>query len=343
MHWCKFLSAGLFLSYASHVSAAQDYVVPPMVTIPAGKFIMGSEKASGGELTNSPAHEVTLKAFQLSKYEVTVGEFRQFVADTGHDTKKTTCWIRKKGTKEIEMAPGSWDSPQYAPTDFHPVMCIGADDATAYMSWLSKKTGNTYRFPTEAEWEYAARAGSKDDYFFGNDENKLCQYGNVFDKSGERAFKRDLGTDWKPFDCDDNVEYTATVGMYKPNAFGLFDMLGNVAEFTADCEHLDYTGAPSDGSAWTTGCHIKQITHEGKKITFDPMIIRRGGNYGNEGWAARIFARGHAGFTNASSLGEGFRLAQDVAPARPEQVTSTRAFLRELALAQGKAKLSPKK
>ena len=217
-------------------------------------------------------------------------------------------------------------------------MCIGMDDALAYIDWLSKKTGQTYRLPTEAEWEYAARAGSNDKYFFGNNENELCRYANVLDKSGARAFKRDLGLDWDGVKCDDNAEYTAVVGSYEPNEFKLFDMIGNVGELVEDCEHIDYRGAPADGSAWLTNCY--QQTYLFGFIKGSPRVIQRGGNYGGGG--IRSFDRGHTGVSNPSSLGEGFRIAQDVSERdrslSQESKAITESFLNELIYAQQKAK-----
>ena len=339
MKWLRVLSIGVMFLFPLSVKAEQNYIVPPLVKIPAGKFIMGSNAGGGYKVSHSPAHEVKVNSFQLSQYEVTVKEFRKFVEATQHKTK-TECWRRKVGTRDIEMAAGSWDSPKNAPSDFHPVMCIAADDALAYIAWLSKKTGKKYRLPTEAEWEYAARAGSKANYFFGNNEKELCQYANVLDKSGKRAFERDIGLDWAGVDCDDQAEYTSVVGMYKPNAFGLFDMIGNLGEFVEDCEHLNYAGAPTDGSAWTTECH-QQIFLFGM-IRFDQKIIHRGGSYGLAGTGNRMFERGHAGKSNPSSLGEGFRLAHDDvregAPAPLADLENTNLFLKELFIAQKKSR-----
>lgn len=330
----KMCYLGMSLLLSIGVVAEQEYIVPPMVSIPGGTFTMGNDDAGGFKVFHSPAHEVTVKTFQLARYEVTVKEFRKFIEDTKHKTKNQ-CWRRKAGTDQIEMVDGSWDLPAYAPTDYHPVMCVGLDDAKAYAAWLSKKTGNQYRLPSEAEWEYAARAGSGGDYFFGNDEKKLCEFANVFDRAGATAFKRDLRIDWPGVDCNDHAEYTAVVGSYKPNAFGLYDMIGNVGELVEDCQHLYYHDAPVDGSAWITECDNQEFLFG---LISTSMFIHRGGNYGIGGAGSRIFERGHTGGNNSSSLGEGFRLVMvensNSPQAGVQNSEGTNAFLAGLLLAQ---------
>jgi len=123
---------------------------------------------------------------------------------------------------------------------------VSWNDATAYSKWLSEKTGLSFRLPTEAEWEYAARGGSSTRYYFGNNESGLCQYENHADAGTEYS--------WKNISCDDGVgAKTAFAGQYRPNPYGLYDMLGNVTEWTQDCSNKNYNGAPHDGSAWEEG------------------------------------------------------------------------------------------
>jgi formylglycine-generating enzyme required for sulfatase activity len=273
--------------------------IPPMVTIPSGEFLMGSNASK----KEQPIHKVSVKSFKMSKYEVTIKQFKQFAAATGYITNDT-CWkyVTEGGGKfkvGYDIAPGNWLTPEYAPSDYHPVICVSWDDANAYLSWLSKQTGKKYRLPTEAEWEYAARAGSAGKYFFGDEDKDLCQYANTFDTSGMRAFIRDKHYQQKEMACDDGAEYTSVVGMYKPNAFGLYDMIGNVSEWVEDCDHPNYEGAPIDGSAWITEkCFMRS---------------RKGSSYGPGN--SHISMRGHGGQGNRSSLGEGFRIVEDICPA----------------------------
>jgi formylglycine-generating enzyme required for sulfatase activity len=129
--------------------------------------------------------------------------------------------------------------------DTQPATCISRNEAKAYLAWLSAKTGRKYRFPTEAEWEYAARAGETKPYYYGGGRKELCAYGNFGDRDSVYA------TD-KHAQCAENpsLEYTYPVGSLKPNKWGLYDMVGNVYEFVEDCFFPNYIGAPSDGSPW---------------------------------------------------------------------------------------------
>src|SRR5262249_44266951 len=139
--------------------------------------------------------------------------------------------------------------------DYHPVTCVSWQDAKAYVGWLSTQTGRDYRMLSEAEWEYAARArtapGSYPRFYFGDDEAGRCSYGNG---GGPSMPGLPILPVLRNKACSDGVSVgTAPVGQYKPNAFGLYDMLGNVSEWVEDCFHDSYIGAPTDGAAWTSG------------------------------------------------------------------------------------------
>jgi formylglycine-generating enzyme required for sulfatase activity len=286
--------------------AATDAVItPPMVTIKGGEFSMGStaNPKSANSPSSEPVHTVRIKTFRLSKYETTVQQFRQFVEATGYKADGD-CWKLAANEWGMDVGKVSWNSPANAPGDYHPVMCVSWDDAHAYLQWLSQQTGKHYRLPSEAEWEYAARAGSNARYPFGDDPAALCKHANVFDRSGKAAITRLTGKTKDPVACDDQAGLTTVVGMYAANAFGLHDMLGNVGEFVEDCQHLSYEGAPGDGSAWTSAC---AALHGGT------MVVHRGGGYNSGPIGASPTGRGHAGKDNRSSLGEGFRIAEDIA------------------------------
>ena len=173
---------------------------------------------------------------------------------TGYDTG-STCddW---NGTAWESKAGRSWRDPGYIQAGSHPAVCLSWNDTQAYVKWLSDKTGRDYRLLSEAEWEYAARGqtqpGNYPRYFFGDHpEVKFCDYGNGADQAAQKeiAWAKSLSV----LLCSDGYAYTSPVGSFMPNAFGLFDMLGNVWQWVADCYNDTYAGAPKDGRAWTEG------------------------------------------------------------------------------------------
>jgi|HubBroStandDraft_1064217.scaffolds.fasta_scaffold00213_28 sulfatase modifying factor 1 len=224
-----------------------------MAVIPAGHFTMGSSSAETTRETvpdseavwERPQHDVKLKSFLLAKHAVTRGEFGKFVAETNYSAKGCYSW---DGSKWNMSATASWQSPGFEQTDQHPVVCVSHDDAEAYIKWYSQKTGRVYRLPSEAEWEYAARAGTATARYWGDSSTGQCDYAN-----GPDLTAKDKYSGWTVADCRDGYVYTAPVGSFRANAWGLYDMLGNVWQWTSDCWNESYTGAPLDGSAWTTG------------------------------------------------------------------------------------------
>ena len=184
-------------------------ILPEMVVIPRGRFQMGCVSGKNCQDDEKPVHEVTVASFALSKYEVTFAEYDRFTAATGRKRADDEGWGRGR----------------------RPVINVSWEDAVAYTEWLSAKLGEHYRLPSEAEWEYAARAGSTTKYSWGN-------------KIGHNRANCDgCGSQW------DN-EKAAQVGSFSPNAWGLHDMHGNVWEWVQDCWNKRYQGAPADGSAW---------------------------------------------------------------------------------------------
>jgi formylglycine-generating enzyme required for sulfatase activity len=208
---------------------------PDMVMIGAGSFAMGANNAQQTPIA-APRHQVTVaKPFAVGRFHITVAQFTAFVAETGHQAD--SC---------MQGAGASWRNPGFAQSANSPVVCVSWHDASAYVAWLSKKTGKVYRLLTEAEWEYAARAGTTTEWFWG-DEAK--------------------GADGKAHahcvDCagGGNIATTTTpVGSFKPNMFGLYDMAGDAGQLVQDCYHANYNGAPTDGSAWIgAGCLFRVI------------------------------------------------------------------------------------
>lgn len=233
---------------------------PVMVTVPAGSFLMGTaeddrriDPLSGRPNKNEePQHAVTIaEPFAIGKYEVTVAEFAAFVAATGYDAD-VGC-LRLSGPERLRTDPTrNWRNPGFAQADNDPVVCVSLDHALAYTDWLSEQTGYRYTIPSEAQWEYAAKAGTPGRYFWGDDLSAACDYANV-------NFAED------PPPCDDGYPGIAPVGQFTANAFGLHDTVSNVWEWTTDCAHKNYVGAPTDGSAWIDepDCLLRMIRSGG--------------------------------------------------------------------------------
>jgi formylglycine-generating enzyme required for sulfatase activity len=222
---------------------------PEMVIIPAGQLMMGSANTESGRQNNeSPVHNVNIaKPFALGKFEITRGQFARFADESGY-TPTRGCWAMEKG-KYTASTTLNWRGTGYAQQNNHPAACISWHDAKAYTKWLSNMTGKHYRLPSEAEWEYAARGDTTSARYWGENPDQACNYANVMDTTGRAEVP---GVQWG-HNCTDGFSYTAPVGGRKPNPFGLYDMLGNVMEWTEDSYHDSYNGAPDDGSPWTKG------------------------------------------------------------------------------------------
>ncbi|MEM6625099.1 MAG: SUMF1/EgtB/PvdO family nonheme iron enzyme [Pseudomonadota bacterium] len=218
---------------------------PEMVVIPSGRFVMGSPSSEEGrDDDEGPVRTVRIDyQFAVGKYEVTWAEWGACVAD---------------GTCD-DAGPASTGGDEGWGRGSRPVINVDWNDAQAYAGWLSRKTGKTYRLLSEAEWEYAARAGTTSAYPWGNDRNGGCAYSNAADITAKRE-----DSNWTTSTCDDGVgKKTALVGRYQANAFGLHDMIGNVWEWTQDCWNASYSGGPSNGSAWTIGECSRRVLRGG--------------------------------------------------------------------------------
>jgi len=214
---------------------------PEMVVIPPGNVTIGAPNGEAGQMGGEgPQRSVAIaNAIGLGKYEVTKAQFAQFVQASGRTTSGS-CFVWG-GSRYWQDATKDWRNPGFPQSDNDPVVCVNWGDAKAYTDWLSKKAGRTYRLPTEVEWEYAARAGNRASRPWGDNAIDACAYANVADASA----KRDVpGTaSWLFHECDDKYASTAPVGSYPPNAFGLYDTLGNAWEWTEECFRDDHPGA----------------------------------------------------------------------------------------------------
>lgn len=247
---------------------------PEMVVLPAGSFTMGTpDDEVGRQPDEGPMHQVTFaRPFAISRFQVTAGEWDAYL----REAKVTIADGDTRPGRECKAS-----KPRYPQGPRQPAVCMSYHDVEQYVAWLSKKTGKHYRMLSEAEREYGARAGSSGPFPFPLDPDatyEISRHANVYGPK-------------------DGYSYTSPVGSYPANAFGVYDMHGNVYEWVADCTHDDYVGAPSDGSAWKeAGCELVQI---------------RGNDWGE----APIFSRsGNRNNAEPSNRGDwiGFRVAREL-------------------------------
>jgi formylglycine-generating enzyme required for sulfatase activity len=264
-----------------------------MVRVPEGSFDMGSPDDEEGHGGNEiPVHKVSINyPLAVSRYPVTRGQWRTYLSTTDHGGAQH-CARRDpvKGSWE-ESAELSWSNPGFPQEDTHPVVCVSWAEAQDYALWLSRRTGRSYRLLTESEYEFVQRAGSRTPYFWGYDAEEACRHANTADLAVKARFP---GA--PTISCNDGHAFTSAVGSFKPNAFGLHDISGNVWSWTADCYHGYYFGAPSTGNdTWNLasgGCSEHTA---------------RGGSWDFPSAALRSASR--AGF-NSTNFDVGFRLAR---------------------------------
>jgi formylglycine-generating enzyme required for sulfatase activity len=269
-----------------------------MVTIPAGSFKMGSPADEPERLDDEgPQHRVKVAAFELGKTEVTVAQYRAFTEATNYRTeaeisagsnKGCLAWLA--GEKGVSYpADLNWRNPGIVQGKDDPVVCLSWNDAQAYVRWLSRDTGERWRLPTEAEWEYAARAGTTTPFSTG-----ACITTRQANYNGNFDYK-DCGAKTGVY-----VSKTQPVGSYPANPWGLHDLPGNVWEWVEDCYHDSYQGAPTDGSAWTQGAC--------------PARVVRGGSWYGSPRVLRSAFRGRSVPGSRVSNDVGFRVARTLTP-----------------------------
>jgi formylglycine-generating enzyme required for sulfatase activity len=234
---------------------------PDMIVVPAGSFIMGAPPANHTwDTRDLPAHRVTIgREFAVGIYDVTRAQYSLFVHET-HRSDGKGCDVIDPAGRWITDPNRTWHDPAFPQTELDPVVCVSWEDAKAYVYWLNAQieqqpaAGNPgtgpYRLPTETEWEYAARAGSSTPFYWGSEaSHDYANYGL------EQCFPCGATVQGK-----DRWYYTSPVASFAPNAFGLYDTLGNVWQWTEDCMHYGYAGAPEDGSVWRGGeCKLRVI------------------------------------------------------------------------------------
>lgn len=282
---------------------------PEMKQLPAGSFTMGAaatqldqipwqRQIDGARiLWESPQKNVNFAApFAIGRFEVTRGQFRAFIRASGRAiAPDCVVWA---GDWDRSANGKTWADAGIPQRDDHPAVCVSKEDAEAYAAWLTQITGRKYMLPTEAQWEYALRAGTEAVLPWGDNLEDACAYANLADATLSAKHPA------RPaHSCSDGWLYTAPVGMKKPNAWGLYDMAGNVWEWVADCWTPNHDKLPADGAAVMTG--------------FCGESPLRGGAYGTGPMFTRISSRGGPDARTTRQSWIGFRVAAEVQAAKP--------------------------
>ena len=254
---------------------------PVMVVIPAGRFLMGSPKGEPERQDDERQHEVEVAVFAIGKYAVTVGQFKRFVEAKGYRTEAEEgggCYYWT-GSEWKQDPDKNWHNPGFSQTDNHPVVGVSWNDAIVYAAWLGEQTGQQYRLPTEAEWEYACRAGTATPFYFGEtiSTDQANYDGNYIYGKGRKGIFR---------------QKTVEIGQFPPNTWGLHDMHGNVWEWTCSVYDREYGGGE------------QRCAESG---TSGPCVLRGGSWYSEPRWV-----RGAARTRDAPHYRglRGFRLAR---------------------------------
>jgi formylglycine-generating enzyme required for sulfatase activity len=258
-------------------------VTMKLVLIPAGKFLMGSPETEKDRNKDETQHEVTIsKTFYMGVTHVTVDQFAAFVKDSGYKTNaekdgRSAGFEIKDGKLDIKKMDGwSYRNPSFDQKGDHPVVQVSWDDAKAFCDWLSKKTGKSVVLPTEAQWEYACRAGTKTAYPWGDNPDDGKGWANGADQN----FKKKLPNapaEWTFFNWDDGFVYTSPVGSFKANMFGLYDMNGNAWQWCQDRYGAYEKGAATDPTGADTGS--LRVLRGGSWVN-DPRRCRSANRFG---------------------------------------------------------------
>lgn len=308
------LAGGILLcgagAHATEENSFQDCdICPRMQIIPAGTFTMGEPRSPNAARKGWGGPEVEIaisKPFALSRTEITRAQFKAFLDDSDYQLEGP-CRAFWPGAKDAPT-PSVWLNPAWptgqAQSDDQPMICINYHDAVAYAKWLTERSGGRrkYGLPSEAQFEYAARAKSRGLWPWPSGaEQDACKYANVADVS----FSKINPTAAETFSCNDGHAFAAPVASYAPNAFGLYDMLGNVWEWAEDCaaDAHDLTVLPRDGSA---------LTGPPADCT---QRVTRGGGFVSPPWWTRVTARGGGHDPSARVSAMGFRVAAEVVEA----------------------------
>ncbi|WP_336952858.1 formylglycine-generating enzyme family protein [Sphingobium aromaticivastans] len=282
-----------------------------MVVIPAGTFKMGStgeERAREGVPATFGDHEGPVrdisfaKPFAMATTETTRAQFARFVTETKRAIP-TECADYNATDDSWAGTEGkivNWQKPGFDQTDDHPVVCVSYQDGVDYAAWLSQKTGQHYRLASEAEWEYAARGGTTTTRYWGEGVNGICNKARIMTDGTWAKINR--SESWAgELICSDEQSYTVPVGSYDANPFGLYDMLGNVWEWVADCAAEDHSKLPADGTA-QTAANGGNCDHR----------VTKGGAFHSRVWLARPATRGGGQSGTNRPVASGIRIVRDL-------------------------------
>ncbi len=278
---------------------------PVMVALPPGGFMMGapaSEEAAEGvpqeyRGRSAPQTRITFPAgVMIGKFPVTRQEYWNFLSATRHPPG-ASCWhltdVGGGSWRYQERPELNWQNPGFSQTPDDPAVCVSWNDAVAYAAWLSQRTGKRYRLPSEAEWEYSARAGTPGPRWWPGGRETACAYANVrdFSLAGHYNFVRNETF----FQCSDGYSHTSPVTAFAANPFGLHDMLGNVWQWAQDCWNTDLKGIPTNGNPRLSGdCSLR---------------VARGGSWSDLPWIVRAGSRGRVTAGNRNTI-TGFRVSR---------------------------------
>ncbi len=270
-----------------------------MVVLPSGQFMIGAtgEDFKGNEQyrfmleTETPRHRVDVNSFAIAKFDITRAQFAQFASETGFKGQGCEIFTQLFGRKIwVKSSYNDWQNPGFKQTGQDPVVCVSWNDAQKYIAWLNSRIDSKpihhYRLPTEAEWEYAARAGTETpNYWGGVGSPNQCKFANARDRSA-----KDLDPGAPHVYCVDGYIETSPAGSFQPNAWGLYDMLGDVKQWVQDCWHYGYANNFTTGNALGPGnCTKRELRGAGwatipigirsaSRVALDPNM--RNSNFG---------------------------------------------------------------
>jgi len=279
---------------------------PEMVVVPAGSATLGStaqERRRAGQVPlfgdrEGPPYRATFsRPFAIGETEVTRGQYAAFVKATARPDP-ADCGVYSKASDSWGPQPGfNWHNPGFAQDDEHPAMCVSYNDALAYTRWLSGLSGKHYRLPSDAEWEYAARAETATPWYWGEAPEAGCAAANIL-SDGTIARLGAPKSMANRFACSTGRSFTVKVKSYPANGFGLYDMIGNAFEWAADCNSPDNRDAHRDGTARTTGDCARHYL--------------KGGAFHTPFWLTRSAVRGAPLGPDLHMFAIGFRVARSL-------------------------------